>query len=203
MSELKQKKSIKKIISDIAFGIVMGFIGLIILFSILQKTIGFSIGGYHVLWVRTNSMEDTIPASSYILVKEVNPSDVHEGMIITFKSEDPVLNGELNTHRVIEAASDGSFFITKGDNNFSQDAYKVHAENVLYEYKDNLPFLSLFGKLFVIPAGYVITIVGIVGLIGIWFTIDIVDRKKEEKQKLIDSMVEEEVKRLEDENSKK
>lgn len=202
MSELKKKKSIKKIISDVAFGVFMGFMGLVILFTILQKTVGFSIGGYHVLWVRTDSMEDTIPASSYILVKDVDASDVHENMVITFKSEDPLLEGELNTHRVKEIASDGSF-ITKGDNCYGQDAYAVHPENVLYEYKRNMPFMSLFGKLFVSPLGYGLTVVGIVGLIGIWFTIDAVDHKKEEKQKLIDAMVADEVKRLENEEKNK
>lgn len=202
MEKTKEKRSVKKIISDIAFGIIMAFMGLVVIFSIIDKTVGFSISGHHILWVRTNSMETTIPASSYILVKDVDASEVKVDDVITFVSEDDAIKGQLNTHRVIEITPAGNF-VTKGDNNPGQDTYQVKPEEVKYLYEKNLPFISLFGRLFITPAGYVITVVGIVGLIAVWFTIDAKDRKKEQKQKLIDEMVEEEIKRLESEANKK
>lgn len=196
MDKPKQKKSVKKIISDVVFGIFMAFFGIVILFSILEKTVGISLSGHHVLWVKTNSMEDTIPAQSYILVKDVNSLDVKEDDIITFISDDPTLNGMLNTHRVIKVNNDGTF-VTKGDNYFGQDAYLVKPENVKYIYEKNLPFISIFGKLFTSPLGYGLTVVGIIGLGAIWFTVDYKDRKKENKDELVDEMVKKEVERLE------
>jgi len=199
MSKPKSKKSVKKIISDVVFGIVMAFLGLVILFSILQKTIGVSIGGYHVLWVKTNSMEPTIPTSSYILTKDVEAKDVKVGDIITFVSDNPQIKGMYNTHRVIKI-EDGKF-TTKGDNNPADDGiYSAKAENIVARYQRNMPFLSVFGRLFTTPVGYGLTVAGIVGLIAVWFTIDYRDNKKQNKKELMDKLVQEEVAKLEQES---
>ena len=205
MSKPKKAKSVKKIVSNVIFGVFMTFFGIVILFSILQKTVGISISGHHVLWVKTNSMEPTIPASSYILTKDVKPEDVHKDDIITFVSDDPQIKGMLNTHRVIDIASNG-YFVTKGDNNPSQDAYLVNPSNVKAIYEKNLPFMSFFGRLFTTPVGYGLTVVCIVGLVAVWFTLDYKDRKKEKelnKEELMDQMVKEEVERLEKEAKSK
>lgn len=202
MSEPKQKKTIKQIISNVTFGVFMAFFGLVILFSILEKTVGFSIGGYHILWVKTDSMETTIPAQSYILTKDIKAEDVNVNDVISFISDDPAIKGMLNTHRVIEITDEGSF-ITKGDNYAVQDAYKVKPENVVARYEKNLPFLSIFGKLFTTPIGYGLTVVGIVGLVAMWFTIDFKERKKESKEELINKMIKKEVERLENESKNK
>lgn len=195
------KKTVLKIISNVAFGVFMVFMVFIILFSILEKTVGFSIGGHHVLWVRSNSMEPVIPTSSYISCKDVKAEDVKVGDIITFVSDDPSIKGMLNTHKVKEIVPETGEFITYGINNPSQDAYKVKPENVKYIYEKNLPFMSFFGRLFATPLGYGLTVVGIVGLCAVWFTLDYRDRKKEKekqtKEELMDEMVKKEVERLE------
>lgn len=201
MEEPKEKKSAKKIISDVVFSIIMTLLGLIVIFVIIERTTGFSIGGYHVLWVKTNSMEPIIPASSYILVKDAKADEIGVNKIVTFVSEDPTIKGQLNTHRIIDETSDG-YYITKGDNNYAQDAYKVSLENIKYTYEKRLPVLSKFGVLFSTPIGYGLTVVGVIGLTAIWFTIDAKDRKKEKKEELIIKLVEEEVKRLEEESKK-
>ncbi|MBQ0008709.1 MAG: signal peptidase I [Firmicutes bacterium] len=202
MSKPKKAKSVKKIVSDVLFGLFMAFFGIVFIFSILQKTVGISISGHHVLWVKTNSMEPVIPTSSYILCKDVKAEDVKPGDIITFVSDDPTIKGMLNTHKVKEKIEETGEFITYGINNPGQDAYRVKPENVKYIYEKNLPFMSFFGKLFTTPVGYALTVVGIIGLVGVWFTIDYFDRKKEKqlsKKELMDQMVKEEVARLEEE----
>lgn len=199
MSEpIKQRKPIKKIISDVVFAVIMSFLGIIVIFSIIEKTAGFSISGHHLLWVKTNSMETTIPAQSYILVKDVDAKDVKPNDIITFISESEQIKGNYNTHRVVRIDENGDF-ITKGDNCISEDYPPVKAENVVYLYERNMPFISFFGRLFASPLGYGLTVVGIVGLVAVWFTLDYKDRKKEQKQELINEMVKEEVERLENE----
>lgn len=199
MAKPKEKKTLKKIISDVVFGIIMAFLGLVVIFVIVERTTGFSIGGQHVLWVKTNSMEPTIPSSSYILVKDAKADEIAVDDIVTFVSEDPTIKGELNTHRIIEETTDG-YYITKGDNNIAQDAYKISVENIKYKYEKNLPVLSLFGNLFSSTIGYVLTVVGVIGLTAVWFTIDAKNSKKEKKEELMNKLIEEEVKRLEEES---
>ena len=171
MSKPLKRKPVKKIVSNVIFAVIMTFLGVIILFSIFEKTVGFSVSGHHLLWVRTNSMEPTIPAQSYILVKDVKAEDVKRGDIITFISEAEEIKGNYNTHRVIDINSNGEF-ITKGDHYSVQDYQPVKPENVVYLYERNMPFLSFFGKLFASPLGYGLTVVGIIGLLAVWFTID-------------------------------
>lgn len=197
------KKTVVKIISNVAFSVFMAFMGLLILFSILEKTVGVSIGGHHVLWVKTNSMEPVIPASSYIVCKDVKAEDVKVDDIITFTSDDPRIKGMLNTHKVKAINKETGELTTWGINNPLEDEYKVKPENVKYLYEKNLPFLSFFGRLFATPLGYGLTVIGIVGLCAVWFTIDYKDRKKEKdlktKQEMMDEMVKKEVERLENE----
>ena len=124
------KKTVIKIISNVAFSVFMAFMGLLILFSILEKTVGVSIGGHHVLWVKTNSMEPVIPASSYIVCKDVKAEDVKVDDIITFTSDDPRIKGMLNTHKVKAINKETGELTTWGINNPLEDEYKVKPENV-------------------------------------------------------------------------
>lgn len=196
MAETKKKKTIGKIISDTIFGIFMGILGCFVVLSILEKTVNFSIGGNHIVWVLSPSMEPTIPAHSYILVKDCTAKDVQVNDVIMFISEDPAIKGQKNTHRVIEIKENGEF-VTKGDNNpFDDGIYSAKPENVVAKYKANLPFLSIFGRLNASPAGLVLTCGLSVGLIGVWFALDIRDKKKLAKKELMEKMVQDEVNRL-------
>lgn len=202
MGKPKDKKTLKQCISNVVFGIVMAFLGLIVIFSVLEKTTGFSIGGRHLIWVKTSSMEPTIPASSYILVKDCKAEDVKTGDVIMFISDDPAIKGQNNTHRVQEITSEGEF-VTKGDNNIIVDNYTVKPENVLAKYERNLPFLTFFGRLNTTPAGLVLSLGTAFGLFGVWFTIDINERKKESKKQYMNELVQQEVARLENEAKEK
>lgn len=198
MVEQKKKKPIKKIVSDVIFSLFMTFFGLVILFSILQKTVGFAVGGVRLVWVLSPSMEPTIPQQSYVAVRDCKAEDVQVNDIIMFISDDPKIKGKNNTHRVVEILANGEF-VTKGDNNLTEDKYHVRPENVVAKYDRNLPFLTFFGRLYASPAGIVLTVGLIVGLIGAWFAIDINERKKASKQEYMDKLVKEEVARLEKE----
>lgn len=203
MSEPKKKKTVKKIVSDVVFSVVMAFLGLVVLFAVLDKTTGFSINGNHLIWVLSPSMETTIPRQSYILVEDCKASDVKENDIVMFISEDPAISGQYNTHRVIEIKPDGSF-VTKGDNNLTDDGiYSAKPENIVAKYKRNMPFLSFFGRLYATPAGITVTLGLIIILFSAWFAIDIKDRKKQNKKELMEQMVQEEIKRLEQEAEQK
>ncbi len=75
------------------------------------------------------SMVPTINVLDVIVTMRVNnPEDLKKGDIITFNSTDYRYTGVLVTHRIvgIEKTSSGDYlFITKGDNNNTQDSSRI------------------------------------------------------------------------------
>ena len=117
-----------------------------------------------VVWILSDSMEEQIPAQSYILVQKIDAADVKIDDVIVFYSDDPMLKGALNTHKVIEIIGENEEFITKGDNNLIQDTYTAKAEKVQGVYKSNLPFLTAVMQFIISPMGFAV-IIGILALI--------------------------------------
>lgn len=83
--------------------------------------------GYSVFRVMTGSMEPEIPEDSLLVVKNTPPEEITPGDVISFFSPDPMLEGAVNTHRVvrIEEENGAIRFITKGDANLIEDTYPV------------------------------------------------------------------------------
>ena len=115
----------------------------------------FFLFGKSAMWILTDSMEDTIPAQSYILVRQATADDVREGMVIVFYSDDPQIAGALNTHRVVAVRPDGSF-LTKGDHASAPDTTPVRRDAVVAVYEKNLPALTAFGRFMLSPGGLVL-----------------------------------------------
>ena len=124
------------------------------------------------IWVMTDSMEDQIPAQSYIMIHRVDSSEIEVGDVITFYSDDPMLSGQLNTHRVIEISEDGNSFTTKGDNNPGIDKYPVKAESVVGVYEKNLVVLSAIGRVVQTKVGLLCILVFMTVLITITYAGD-------------------------------
>ena len=70
------------------------FVAVVLFLNLSGKTV--FIFGRSAMWVKTQSMEPTIPEKSYILVREATAEDVEEGDVIVFKSDDPELRGAMN-----------------------------------------------------------------------------------------------------------
>ena len=89
--------------------------------------------GYTALRITTGSMEPAYPVDTMIVVKQTDPSQIEEGDVISFYSEDPALDGAVNTHRVVsvEKTEDGWRYITKGDANNTVDAYDVESQYLI------------------------------------------------------------------------
>lgn len=85
--------------------------------------------GYSVFRVMTGSMEPEIREDSLLVVEKTPPEDIAPGDIISFFSPDPMLEGAVNTHRVvrIEKENGRTRFITKGDANVIEDTYPTDA----------------------------------------------------------------------------
>ena len=85
--------------------------------------------GYSVFRVMTGSMEPEIREDSLLVVKKIPPEDIAPGDVISFFSPDPMLEGAVNTHRVVRVEKENGRiqFITKGDANVIEDTYPVDA----------------------------------------------------------------------------
>ena len=114
-----------------AAAIVLIFVSVFVLLSVVLTPAGQvpQVLGYSVFRVMTGSMEPEIREDSLLVVKKTPPEDIVPGDIISFFSPDPMLEGAVNTHRVvrIEKENGRTQFITKGDANVIEDIYPTDA----------------------------------------------------------------------------
>ena len=210
--EQKQKKNsvFRKITGAIGYVMILAIIGLLV-FVIGSNVTGNTvfIFGRTTAWVMTPSMEPTIPARSYILVKKVGADEIKKDDVIVFASDDPDLNGAYNTHRVVEIKDGGREFVTKGDANAISDVYTAKAEKVLGVYEKNLPALTAIGRFVFSSIGMMISLTAIFVIVMAIYIPDIIranrERTKEierKRREQIDALVREEVERLKAENAK-
>lgn len=127
------KKFLSKIINILSIVIIIAAVAILasVLLSGRQKQP--NIMGYSMFRVLTQSMGPSIPTNSLIITKQTGAEDIELGDVITFRSQDPMLDGATNTHRVIAIDESGAspVFTTKGDNNAVEDKYPVYAEDLV------------------------------------------------------------------------
>lgn len=121
------KNLFTKIINAISFAIII--VAILLLISVVMTKSGDvpDIGGYSFLRVITGSMEPEIKTGSVVVVKDIEPSQVQVGDVISFYFYDDGVNGAINTHRVTNVEQDGQQYLytTKGDANVIEDSYKT------------------------------------------------------------------------------
>lgn len=114
-----------------AVAIVLILVSVFVLLSVVLTPAGQvpQVLGYSVFRVMTGSMEPEIREDSLLVVKKTPPEDIVPGDVISFFSPDPMLEGAVNTHRVvrIEKENGRTQFITKGDANVIEDIYPTDA----------------------------------------------------------------------------
>jgi signal peptidase len=119
--------------------------------------------GYHPVAVLSGSMEPAYPVGSIIYYKSAEFKDIGVGDAVTFRIGD----SNLATHRVVAKNTENRSFITKGDNNPTEDG-------------NPLPYSRIAGKSadFAIPyAGYLtskaqnwrVIAVAVLILLSAWF----------------------------------
>ena len=118
-----------KLFNAAAIGLIL--VSVFVLLSVVLTPAGQvpQVLGYSVFRVMTGSMEPEIREDSLLVVKKTPPEDIVPGDIISFFSPDPMLEGAVNTHRVvrIEKENGRTQFITKGDANVIEDIYPTDA----------------------------------------------------------------------------
>ena len=121
-----------------------------------------SLFGYKMYIVNTDSMAATdFNAGSLILVKEVDPSTLKEGDIITFMSQDTASFGETVTHKIRKIVFDAEGnpgFITYGTTTNVDDETIVTYPYVLGKYESRIPGLGTFFNFLKTTPGYFVCI---------------------------------------------
>ncbi len=118
--------------------------------------------GYKMYIVNTDSMSKTdFDAGDLILVKEVDPSTLKEGDIITFLSQNAESFGETVTHKIRTLTIDAEGhpgFVTYGTTTGVDDDTIVTYPYVLGQYKSHIPGLGTFFNFLKTTPGYFICI---------------------------------------------
>ena len=178
-----KKRSTLRLVFKIAFYSIFVIVLALVAMLFISKFTGkvFFVGDRTAVWILTDSMDDAIPPQTYILIEKADPAEIKKDDIITFYSDDPVLVGSLNTHRVVEVIDGGKEFVTKGDHNIAQDEYTAKGDKIVGVYVDDIPFLTAIGRFFAKPYGLGITIGLIILLsVGVYLP-ELLKKKPEEK----------------------
>ncbi len=130
--------------------------------------------GYECYNVISPSMEPEYSVGDLIYVKEVDPSTIKVGDVITFVVNEDLVVG---THRVVRIDNEKKQFITKGDTNDTEDA-PVHFNNLIGVPKFSIPKLGYVSDFVQNPPGMYITLgLGLL-LIALVFLPDIIKKKE-------------------------
>jgi len=143
-----------------------------------------SVFGYKPFMVLSGSMETEIRKGDLIITKIVDPSALQVDDVIAFRDAE----NTVTTHRIIDiVVKDGvTYFITKGDNNTSQDRNLVEFKDVEGIYIGRIPGIGSIMKSLSEPTTIVILILIITMVFVIGFTISNKKQKEIERQEFLE-----------------
>lgn len=155
-----------KIIKTTVTWLVVLFAVMMMVFTVISCTTfnrnDRSLFGYKMYIVNSDSMAATdFNAGSLIFVKEVNPSTLQEGDIITFMSQDTDTFGSTKTHKIRSITVDASGnpgFITYGTTTGTDDQTIVTYPYVLGKYQSHIAGLGTFFNFLKSTTGYFVCI---------------------------------------------
>ena len=135
--------------------------------------------GYECYNVISPSMEPEYGVGDLLYVKDVDPTTIKEGDVITFIVNEDLVVG---THRVVRVDAENQRFYTKGDANEIEDQSPVHFNNVIGVPKFAIPKLGYVSDFVQNPPGMYITIgIGIILILAV-FLPDMIGKKKNEDE---------------------
>lgn len=118
--------------------------------------------GYKMYIVNSDSMAKTdFKAGDLIFVKEVDPSTLKEGDIITYMSQNTDSFGETITHKIRKLTADAEGnpgFITYGTTTDTDDAVIVTYPYVLGQYRSHISGIGTFFNFLKTTPGYFVCI---------------------------------------------
>lgn len=160
----------KKVINIISTAIlVILIVAVVILFITRLSGNAPSLFGYQVFRVSSGSMEPVLMKGDVILVQKVPYTEIKNGDIITYRSREGQMKGQMITHRVVEepVVKNGTYiFRTKGDIEGAGLDPIVYDDQVQGRYVKKLPFIDKVYSFFFTPYGLIAFIFVILLLFG-------------------------------------
>ncbi len=128
-----------------------------------------SVFGYKPFIVLSGSMETKIFKGDLIITKIIKPESLKKNDIIAFRDAE----NTVTTHRIIDIVEkEGkTYFITKGDNNNTQDQNLVEYEDVEGIYCFRIPGMGNMMNTLAEPTTIIIILLGVTLIFIIGFTI--------------------------------
>lgn len=156
-------KKVWNIVSKVLVWLVIIFTVFVTIFTIVSvNTVGRNdrdIFGYKAYIVLSDSMSKTdFEAGDLVLVKEVNPTTLKEGDIISFISENPHNKGQVITHKIRSKTTDqygNPGFITYGTSTGMNDDAVVSYAYIQGKYCFTLPNVGTFFNFLRTVPGYI------------------------------------------------
>lgn len=142
-----------------------------------------SIFGYKPFMVLSGSMESEIRKGDLIITKLVDPETLKVDDVIAFRDA----QNTVTTHRIIDIVErDGEvYFVTKGDNNASQDRNLVTLDDVEGIYITRIPGVGNMLNGLAEPTTIVIVVLGITVIFACSF---LISNKKQVSQEQLEFM---------------
>ena len=163
-------KTIKKIFS------VLGFMLLIILIAVVIVMFNARISGeapnvfgYQIFRVSSGSMEPELMVGDVILVKTVEPGEIHNGDTVTYLGEEGDFKDKFITHKVVEEpiCEDGTYvFQTQGIYKGAIPDPLWDEEQLIGKFVCKIPYINEVYNFFLKPYGLVTFILIIIVLFG-------------------------------------
>lgn len=161
------------------------FMNLYIMFQAkMNQDVVPSVFGFKPFIVLSGSMEVEIQRGDMILTKIVDPATLVKDDIIAFRDA----AGTVTTHRIIDIVEkDGdTYFITKGDNNSSQDQNLVEFQDVEGIYVARIPGIGSLMKSLSEPTTIVVVFGAITIVFMIGFMISMKKQREEERKEFLE-----------------
>lgn len=139
-----------------------------------------NIFGYKPFIVLSGSMETKIRIGDLIITKIIDPDSLKVDDVIAFRDEE----NTVTTHRIIDIIDkDGTtYFVTKGDNNSSQDRYLVKYKDVEGIYITRIPGVGQALNELSKPTTMIIVVLGITIVFILLFSISNKKLRKKEQE---------------------
>lgn len=150
---MKAMGKIYNLISNLAFGIFMFFVVLLV---------GTRLVGFTPYAVLSGSMEPKYPVGSLIYVRGIEIENVDVGDAVTFTLADGTT---VVTHEVVEVAEENTILYTKGMANTARDVTPVTENNLVGKAYFCIPLMGYITSVVTSPPWIYI----VVALIVIWF----------------------------------
>ena len=171
---------------------------ILIIKSYINPNVAPNVFGYKPFIVLSGSMEPTIMTGDIAIIKSCEIDELKVGDIVAFKSGTSVI-----THRIVEIKEkDGQKeFITKGDNNNTEDRYPVEASKIEGIYINRIAKLGNVAMFLQTTTGAIIFI----SIPFILFILTDINQKKKERKMQTEKQkrLEQEIKELKKEKAAK